>query len=1468
MAIDGIKKELNEIFPDDKKKELNKIFPDDKKLNTTDLKNEVLLAKIYCFRYIIDQAAFSAFIIRCCSLKEIEEVIDRKLNKEFDTHFAEESLERRFKDPKRNKYLVSDLGPNSLLTYALNVIRGQYKDMAPKIEKTLEYIRSWQCKNNILDEILAYNHLDYSGNRGDIGAKIAKMRSRGSSVNKSDNDALLDLGLDLSRELQGKFKIIRDDSLPPAAAGAAGGRVLSSGSSSPPVAAGAAGANLGQGRSAELIPPQLDGPFGGGSVPNSPPNAEAAASGANSGQGPSAAASGAAGANSGQGPSPVAAGAAGANSGQGPSAADEAINNIFKAFGVYKYNDYNERISGLIDELLSIQEIIGMDVKPAKIYIIDSLDLDAIRSDDRFGSITCILDPLLEITDGPIKVENAQVFKTDTIGAAGVRVSPSRSSSPPVAAGAAGGRVSSSGQGLPAELIPPKLIGAFGGGSVPNSSPNAEAAASGANSGQGPSAAASGAAGANSGQGPSPVAAGAAGGRVSSLVVEENDEAIAAVRKIAICLDLLVLKDGNAVFQEFLDEISGPKSFQVSAQNREAYENALDVLRKGQDYRSKFIVELLEANVSGKDAQFEAAAAGGRVSPSGKGLSGELRPPELTGPSGGGSVPNSPPNAAVAAAGANSGQGLSPVASGAAGVRVSPSRSSSPPVAAGAAGGRVSSSGQGPSAAEFIPPPLDGPFGGNSVVNGKGAFSGAAGANSGQGPSPVAAGAAGANSGQGLSAVAAGAAGGSVSPSYAGNTEKPNREAIPAIRQIAGFLGRIVLKDGEEIFEEFRDIILQSLETDSLQISAENRDAYEDALDVLREKQDDRSKFIVELLEANVPDKNVQFEAAAAGGRVSPSRSSSSPVAGNVVTENKIKKAYYDILRGFMPDSYPNRKSLDLDFQEISISIDGYKLLTFQLIDDYDKGSLRDYQLFSADDSGALLKKDENGHTVFSDEFNKNLEILNNSGHTKNGKNFSDLALNMIRDASQQSIGAPGSASTVAAGGRVSPLDAGNTEKPNREAIAAIKTIAGVLGVDVVQDDKQLRDDFLGKILERKSFQISAQNRHAYENALDVLREDTNYQVVFEVLNQPDKIQYYDSLSAAGSGAAAAAAGANLTRSPSHAAGNVVKENDIKTKIDNYIEALEEGSHAPGQDQAFKNNLISFLTGAKDRIKDEPLLLKKLDLFFQSADKIGGSIVLAHAAESKNINSKYVLEKDGKKVNLGVDCIESRLMDKGGINSFNYIIGAKTIGVGAKTIGLQTKLTGNYVLVDPNDRSANESYAPYAVPDDDVKVDIQKSLYKLNLLDGISQMAQAISDGKTDIRVTCVEGKGRSVTLALLFAKICKGDYSLNEIEDKALIEKLARDRNSDYNYVTTGSHKCNDYQNSAKFKMLTEVLKEFQERLKARGDDSMFFKNVKQVADDMIQKIQGELTTPSAKSIVSRYANQPEMKRAPVIGP
>ena len=975
MAIDGIKKELNEIFPHGKK------------LNETDLQNEVLLAEIYCFRYITDQAAFSDLIINY-PLDKIKGAITRNFNEKFDSHYDVERLKERFKDPKRNEYLVSNLGPNSLLTYALNVIRDKDKQLASKIEKKLEYIKIWQNKNNILDEILKYNSLPYSGNRGDIDAKIKKMLSRDSvSVKNSDYNGLLDLGLNLSSELQEKFKIIRDNSLPPSAAAAAGG----------------------------IVSP-------------SRPSSSAAA----------------------------------------------AIDNIFEAFGIYKYDDYSQRISGLIEELFSIQEISKMDVKSEKIYIINLLDLDAIRSDDRFGSITGILDSLLKITDGPIKLENAQVFKTDTIGAAGGRVSPS-------------------------------------------------------------------------GQGPSPVAAGAAGGRVSP---------------------------------------SGPSQFD------------------------------------------------------------ELTPPKLIGDFGGGSV-------------------------------------------------------------------------------------------------------------------------------------------LP-------------------------------------------------------------------------------------------------PVAGNVVTENEIKKAYYDILRGFMPYSYPNRDFLVLDFQEISIY--NYELLTSKLIDDYYRGSLGDDQLFSAHDSGALLKKDENGHTVFSDEFNKNLEILNNPGHTENGKNFSDLARNMIRDASQKSIGAAGSASTVAAGaagGRVLTSDAGNTEKSNREAIAALREIAGLLGVDVVQDDTQLLDDFLYKILERKSFQISAENRKAYENALDVLRQDKKFEVVLVVLNQSDKIQYDDSLGAAGAGAAAGAAGANSGQGPSAVAagvaggrvspsgrssspvaGNVVTENEIKTKIDAYIKELNEGSRAPGQDQAFKNNLISFLEAAKDRIKDEPPLLKKLDLFFKSADESGGFLSLACAIQSKKTNSQVARDIGGKKVKLGVDCIESRLMDKVVSNSFNYVIGAKTIG-------LQKEVKGNFVLVDPNDRSANESYAPYAVPDDDdfLKVDTQKSLYKLNLLDGISQMAQAISDGKTDIRVTCVEGRGRSVTLAFLFAKICQGDFALDhnhKLGDEELINMLARDRNSGYNYVTTGSQKSCDYNQSVKFQMLKEFIGEFGKKLK--GEKAI--ESIKQVADDMIKKIQGELTTPSAKSIVSRYANQPEMKRAPVIGP
>ena len=937
MAIDGIieKVKLNNEIKDD----LNKIFPDDKKLNETDLQDEVLLAEIYCFIYLIDQAAFSDFIERC-SLIEIKERIKSNFNEKFDSHYDVEKLKRRFNDPERNKYLVSDLGPNSLLTNALNVIRGKDEQMASKIKEKLEYIRSWQ-KNNILDKILEYNRLDYLGDRGDIDAKIAQMRSCGSSVNKSDNEALLALGLDLSRELQGKFKIIRDDSLPPAAAGAAGVRVSPSWSSSPPVAAGAAGGRV-----------------------------------SSSGQGPSAAASGAAGANS--------------------------------------------------------------------------------------------------------------------------------------------------GQGLPAELIPPKLIGAFGGNSVVNGN-GAFSGAAGANSGQGPSPVAAGAAGANSGQGLSAVAAGAAGGRVSPLVVQQNDEAIAAIRKIAFCLDLLVLKDGEEIFQEFRDiilqilESLETDSLQISAENRKDYENALDVLKNKQDDISKFIVELLEANVPDKDAQFEAAAAGGRVSPSGKGLSGELRPPELTGPFGGGSVPNSPPNAAVAAAGANSGQGPSPVA-------------------AGAAGGRVSPSGKGLSG-ELRPPELTGPFGGGSVPNS---------------PPNAAVAAAGANSGQGPSPVAAGAAGGSVSPS------RPSPSAAAASSSGANS-GQGPSNEGDPV------------------------------------------KFGG----GSVPENLVGFRSAGAASKdTGPVTSSRAPLFG-----------------AQQASSSPKSKILSTD--KIKENIRGYVSELLQLVDTGD--------------------------------------------------------------------------------------------------------------------------------------------------------------------------------------------------------GN------------------------------FRDRLIKFLNEAEGNIDLDldPQLSKRLDLFFQSVNEIGGCIVLAHAAESKNINSKHVLEKGGKKVNLGVDCIESRLMHEAGSNSFNYIIGAKTIG------GLQKEVKGNYVLVDPNDGSANESYAPYAVPDDESFLrdgDTQKSLCKLNLLDGISKMAGAIIDNKTDIRVACVEGKGRSVTLAWLFAKICKGDFTLDHNDksrDEELIKMLARDRNSDYNYVTTGSQRSCDYNQSVKFQMLRELLGEFRERLAARTGHSEFFQKVQTVADSIKRSIKCE------ESVASQYRNQ-----------
>ena len=426
--------------------------------------------------------------------------------------------------------------------------------------------------------------------------------------------------------------------------------------------------------------------------------------------------------------------------------------------------------------------------------------------------------------------------------------------------------------------------------------------------------------------------------------------------------------------------------------------------------------------------------------------------------------------------------------------------------------------------------------------------------------------------------------------------------------------------------------------------------------------------------------------------------------------------------------------------------------------------------------------------------------------------------------------------------------------EPN--SIKAIKQIAACIGVKIEGNKGGLLEEFVSKILEGR-YEIKGGSQEAYKKALDVLRNDKNCGYVVDLLGQSFHSQAGAASNAKVTVTSSRAPLFGAKQASSSPQTKIPSTDGIKKRIRDYVSELSQLGVMGGEN--FGGRLIKFLNEAKDNIDQDPQLLKRLDLFFQSVDKIGGGIVLAYATESKNINSKHVLEKGGKKVNLGVDCIEFRLMHEASSKTFSYVIGAKNIN-------LQTEVEGNYVLVDPNDRSANESYAPYAVPDDNgfLKHPTQQKLFRLNLLDGISQMAQAISNGKTDIRVTCVEGKGRSVTLALLFAKICKGDYSLNEINDKALIEKLARDRNSDYNYVTTGSHQCNDYQNSDKFKMLTDVLGEFGKELGGKTA----IESIKQVADDMIQKIQGELTTPSAKSIVSRYANQPEMKRAPVIGP
>ena len=731
--------------------------------------DDITIAKLYFLKYVADPNSYTVFLntinkedltVTLGSQElNINEFLDRQIYK--SNYLAKENITRRFNDPDRKDYLDNKSDP--LFDSALQTIRDNQPDIAKKIETTITYINNLKI-NKILDEILEYNDLNYSGNRGDINAKIAIMQSLDSvSVEERDYDALSDLDLNLSSKLQGKSTIVQSKTQRPAQPERPS-KPASSGARVSSPAVGTSGQTSSSPLADTQVGPALLAPFGGGSVDSG--NGRFSGFGGVSGVSPS-------------GPIP---------------SADVAINNIFEAFGVHKYGDYNQRISGLIEELFSIQEISNMDVEYRKKYIINSLDLDAIKSDASFESITGILDSLLKITDGPIEVENAQVVKTDTIGASGANST--RTSPSPLADTQVG----------------PALLAPFGGGSVA----------------------------------------------------------------------------------------------------------------------------------------------------------------------------------------ANSG-----------GVR----------------------------------------------------FGGAA------------------------------------------------------------------------------------------------------------------------------------FEAT------------------DPVTRSR------------------------------------------------------------------------------------------------------------------------------------APVFGAKPASPSPE---------------------------------------------------------------------PESPSTYE----------------------------------IKGKIRGYVSELLEESGMGGKN--FRGGLIKFLEEAERNIDQDPQLFERLNLFFQSVDKIGGAIVLASATQSKKINSEHVLEKGGEKVNLSVDCIESRLMREADSESFNYVIGARNKN-------LQTKVEGNFVLVDFDNKPDNESYAPYAVPDDDnfLRNDMQKNLYKLNLLDGISKMANAIIGGATDIRVTCVEGKGRSVTLALLFAKICKGDYSLNETRDKALIEELARDINSDYNYVTTGSHKCDNYQNSVKFEMLTEVLEEFQKRLKARDADSKSFENVKQVADSIKRGIVIE------RNIENQYRNQ-----------
>ncbi len=433
-----------------------------------------------------------------------------------------------------------------------------------------------------------------------------------------------------------------------------------------------------------------------------------------------------------------------------------------------------------------------------------------------------------------------------------------------------------------------------------------------------------------------------------------------------------------------------------------------------------------------------------------------------------------------------------------------------------------------------------------------------------------------------------------------------------------------------------------------------------------------------------------------------------------------------------------------------------------------------------------------------------------------------------------------GSGSVAGAGG------AAEEAQIKSDSIEAIKRIAACIGVQIEGNEGGLLEKFVGKILEGERYVIKDGSQEDYDEALGVLLNDENYQWVVDLLGQYVHSEAAAAFEATGPVTSSRAPVFGEKPASPSPEPKSPSTDEIKGKIEAYKNALSEESGMGGEN--FRGELSRFLNEAKINIDQDPQLFERLNLFFQSVDKIGGVVVLVSATQSKNINSEHVLEKGVEKVNLSVDCIESRLMRtvEADTKSFNYVIGARNIN-------LQTQVEGNFVLVDFDNKPDNESYAPYAVPDDDnfLRDDTQKNLYKLNLLDGISKMANAITGGATDIRVTCVEGKGRSVTLALLFAKICNGDFSLNETRDKDLIEKLARDRNSDYNYVTTGSDKCNDYQNSAKFQMLTEVLGEFQERLKTRDADSMFFEKVKQAADSIRRAIVIE------RKIENKYRNQ-----------